>query len=120
MGLDVTHNCWHSSYSHFAEWRDALASAAGLGSQLSAMMIAGIPSDANLAGDWDETPFDPLVVLMAHLDYDGHITPRDAAPLAARLNELLPKLSKEDVATTRQFIAGLKKAAKAGETVEFY
>jgi hypothetical protein len=119
MGLDTTHGCFHSQYSHFADWRDALAGAAGLGSQHDAVMGAA-PPDANLDGDWAETPDDPLLVLLCHYDHDGHITSRDAAPLADRLTELLPKLTKDDVATTRQFISGLRKAAARGENVEFY
>jgi len=27
MGLDTSHNCWHGSYSGFARWRNALATA---------------------------------------------------------------------------------------------
>ena len=29
MGLDTSHNCWHSSYTFFARWRNALADALG-------------------------------------------------------------------------------------------
>lgn len=136
MGLDTTHNCWHGAYSAFTRWRNKLAEVAGY-----AFFKAGDPpmyeqplidwghvTQEQLAGVWEETPKDPLLVLIAHSDCDGDIYPEQAEPLADRLEELLPLLPDEDAgghighwrAKTRQFIDGLRAAAKQDEIVNFH
>ena len=60
---------------------------------------------------------DPLMYLLIHSDCDGVIKPEHGAPLADRLEELLPFV--EDKQRTEQFIAGLREAAQADEDVEF-
>jgi hypothetical protein len=86
-----------------------------------------IPS-GSLVGDWSETPADPLLVLIAHADDEGHIHPEQAGPLADRLEALLPLLPSEPDSghigdwheKTKAFIAGLRCAAAAHEDVEFH
>lgn len=112
MGLDVTHDCWHGSYGTFMEWRRALTNAAGL-PPLEAIWQAKM-----------NDPTDPLFILLNHSDCDGMIAAKDCAPLARRLQELLPKMPKEDFrwsmhTRTELFIAGLYRADEANENVEF-
>jgi len=92
------------------------------------MLDWGHITDANVRGDWDRLPEDPLLVLLVHSDCDGHIAPREAAALAERLEELLPALPDgtggghigDWRAKTQTFIDGIRQAARAGETVEFH
>jgi hypothetical protein len=145
MGLDTSHGCWHGAYGAFSRWREKVAEVAGYavwkviyddrmlsngtGFGTDTVMIDwGHVTDANLQGEWDETPADPLIVLIAHSDCDGVIKPEQAGPLADRLAELLPLLPDEVGAghighwrtTTQQFIDGLRAAAAAGEEVDFH
>lgn len=138
MGLDTSHNCWHGAYSAFNRWRHGVAEAAGYAvwqvkyesGQLSdtVMIDWGHVTEANLYGDWETTPTDPLIVLIAHSDCEGAIRPAQAGPLAERLAELLPALPDGDGGghvrnwreTTQQFIDGLRAAATAGQDVEFH
>jgi hypothetical protein len=145
MGLDTSHDCWHGAYGAFGRWRDKLAEVAGyeiakvdfsgrsggvadlLGPHDMVLIDWGHVTEAQLNGDWDETPADPLLVLIAHSDCDGWIRAAQAGPLADRLQELLPLLPDEEApghvrhwhTTTQRFIDGLRAAAAAGEDVEF-
>jgi hypothetical protein len=129
MGLDTSHDCWHGPYGGFARWRNTLALAAGykLATDDEGRTMADLPwdmfEDKNYQGEWDTVPGDdPLLYLLAHSDCDGVIHPEHGAHLAARLEQLLPRLGggPEWVAPrTRQFIDGLRAAARAGEDVDF-
>lgn len=137
MGLDTTHGCWHGAYSAFSRWRNTIAEAAGYAvwnvkyddglTSPTIMLDWGHITAADLAGQWEKTPEDPLVVLLAHSDCDGVIRSADAGALADRLEEILPQLPSENdhghignwEAKTRAFIDGLRKAALAGEDVAF-
>jgi hypothetical protein len=142
MGLDTTHDCWHGAYSSFSRFRDEVAKAAGYeiwkveqseGFTRDTIIIDwGHITEENLFGKWDETPADPLIVLIAHSDCEGSIYPAQAAPLADRLEELLPKIAELGEGTghiagrggwaevTKKFINGLRVAAASGEPVEFH
>lgn len=142
MGLDTSHDCWHGAYSAFTRWRNKLATTAGyqLMNPTPEEVAAGaIPSleypmiewsgivEKNYMGEWDRTPPDPLIVLIAHSDCDGVIHPAQAKPLADRLAELVPLLPEGDAPghirnwrdKTQQFIDGLRAAVDADEDVEF-
>lgn len=142
MGLDTSHGCWHGAYSAFSRWRDQLAVAAGyqLMHPTPEEIRAGAPPsmqypmiewsgivDKNYMGEWDRTPPDPLIVLIAHSDCDGVIHPAQAGPLADRLAEILPKMPEGDGGghvrnwreTTQRFIDGLREAVDLGEDVVF-
>lgn len=77
---------------------------------------------------WDVLKPDVLHVLLNHSDYDGEIEAEYCAPLADRLEELLPLLPSERDAghigdwreKTQQFIDGLRLAASQGEAVGFH
>ncbi len=143
MGLDTTHDCWHGPYSAFTRWRHVVARAAGYevlpvkyedGTTMDTIMVDwGHITAANLQGEWDETPKDALMVLIAHSDCDGLIHPNQGRALADRLEGLLPLLqgggrdggsARADYdgtrAATERFIAGLRAAAEAGEDVRFH
>jgi hypothetical protein len=135
VGLDTSHDCWHGAYSAFTRWRTALAEAAGYtiaydgGYPYAAEIQWDRLQDKNYLGHWDRMPEDPLIILLAHSDCDGEIKPDHAGFLADRLEQLIPALP--DVATghlerygwrgtTQRFVEGLRKAAAAGEAVEFH
>jgi hypothetical protein len=77
---------------------------------------------------WSVLKPDPLHVLLNHSDCDGEIAASDCGPVADRLTELLPLLPEGDGGghigswreKTQTFIDGLRKAAAAGEAVEFH
>jgi len=148
MGLDTTHDAWHGAYSAFMRWRHTIAVAAGYEltryppeneawpakfGREGVVIDWGHVVEKNYYGDWDQIPCgitgpDPLLILIAHSDCEGHIEPEHAALLADRLEELLPALEGQDVgghvgnvaATTQRFIDGCRAAALAGEQVEFH
>ena len=141
MGLDTSHDCWHGAYSAFTRWRNEIAKAAGYmvlpvdwgdGRLIDSVMLEWHRiTEANLNGDWEATPADPLLVLFAHSDCKGEIRPAQAGPLADALEALLPKLADMPdgghigarggyIEVTRKFIAGLREAAAAGESVDFH
>lgn len=133
MGLDTTHDCWHGAYSAFTRWRNKLAEVAGYkfykeGFIDRPLIDWGRITQDNLCGLWDETPKDPLLVLIVHFDCEGEIFPEQGEPLADRLAELLPLLPDDEggghignwKAKTQAFIDGLRAAAKADEPVEFH
>ena len=58
--------------------------------------VSGGRLDRGLGGcGWAKTPEDALLVLLAHSPDDGEIWPAQAEPLANRLEELLPAISRE-------------------------
>jgi hypothetical protein len=150
MGLDITHDAWSGAYGAFSRWRDALAEAAGyelawiatgelfeddrppVGKWVPTRRIVlidwGHIHRKNYDGEWDQPPADPLILLIAHSDCDGHLEPEHCALLADRLTELLPSIPEganggghlgNIRATTERFIAGCRVAAEAGERLEF-
>ena len=136
MGLDTSHDCWHGAYSAFTRWRNKLAEVAGYeilkvqyddGYIMDTIMLDWGHLHDQLMGEWDETPEDPLLVLLVHSDCEGCIYPEQSGPLANRLEELLPLLPTEDDKghignwreKTQKFIDGLRKASMNYEVVEF-
>ncbi len=133
MGLDTTHDCWHGAYSAFSKWRNKLAEVAGYSFHLEEGIFETPTVDwghlqGNIQGKWDKTPDDPLLVLIAHSDCDGAIYPKQAKPLADRIEELLPLLPDGDAGghignwreKTQLFIDGLRDAHKHRQIVRFH
>ena len=143
MGLRTTHDCFHGAYSSFNRWRQYVAKAAGYhiykvdhqnGEGLwDVIMIEWHRSNEDtLMGIWDEPAPNPLYYLFIHSDCEGEIYPDEAIPLADELEKLIPKLEGFTepaghiaarggiVGVTQKFIDGLRKAADAGEAVEFH
>lgn len=119
MGLDTSHGCWHGPYSAFMRWREHLN---------HAIRGNGITRE-DLDQAWREGFYadqsKPINVLMNHSDCDGIIQADVCGPLADALQGLLdtnmPARAMYDEArpATERFIAGLRRAAAAGEDVEF-
>ncbi len=123
MGLDVSHGCWHGSYGAFGAWREWLARRAGF----------SLHEMEGFGGFLEWNRGDNLTILLDHSDCDGEILAKDCAPLAERLQELLPNeiervthvLSGEEeeedwkVEALQQFIEGLRLADEYKEDVEF-
>lgn len=137
MGLDTSHGAWHGAYGSFARWRNAVARAAGIPVEVdrgnSFLYPDGVERyvldwslfvEANYYGQWETPPDDPILILLVHSDCEGEIRPGHAGPLADRLEELLPQIvndpHRDHQAHARQFIAGLRAAAAAGEPVDFH
>lgn len=127
MGLDTTHDCWHGPYSAFNRWRAEL--------HVAIQRHRGTKDPLGLNG-WEalfrappeawpyKDPADPLDVLMSHSDCDGEIPAEMCGPMADALEALLPMWPERGFydgarPATLRFIAGLRRAAAAGEPVEF-
>jgi hypothetical protein len=123
MGLDTTHECWHGAYSAFMRWRRRLAEVAGYGDYET-----WCREQPHFPATKKDAERDALTVLLNHSDCDGEIATEYCGPLADRLEQLLPLLDgQEDWGhignyreKTQQFIDGLRRAAAAGEVVEFH
>lgn len=148
MGLDTTHGCWHGAYSAFMRWREELAHVAGLPplELMEGFFERGSYRDPfrdhaerwkDLGGAdrfyrslpirWDSLRPSALHELLFHSDCEGEIPAERCAPIADALEELLPRLPAGEAGghignwrdKTQTFIDGLRKAAAAGEKVEF-
>lgn len=142
MGLDTTHDCWHGAYTAFNRWRSKLAEVAGYTESRNPDGTTHIDLDwgniqsvigDDLFGRWSRIPVRPdgtpdaLIILLAHQDCEGTLQSEFCGALADRLEDLLPKLEGQDggghvgmyADSTVRFIAGLRRAAAAGEDVEF-
>lgn len=137
MGLDTSHDCWHGPYSAFMRWRERLVRLAWGGYGEQGGQRGNLWNYPGYHGQQyhkqDQTspePLkypenDPLVTLICHSDCDGEIAPELCGPLADRLQEIMDAkmparaLYDELRPATERFIAGLRKAAAAGEPVEF-
>ena len=129
MGLDITHDCWHGAYSAFNRFRHGIARAIGL--DLDSMQ--GYSESTGRAGiAWSLLKPDPIHILLNHSDCEGEIAVPNLLPLAARLEELIPALAAIDgvepgvghlssglASAAKRFADGLRRAAAAGEAVEF-
>ena len=74
-------------------------------------------TDDNIAGSWKSPPVDPLLVLLAHSDVVGKISPADGLRLADRPNELLIPAKWRKV--TEKFVATCRLAGYRNEAMEF-
>lgn len=123
MGLDTSHDCWHGPYSMFMRYREDLhrlivTDRYGMGNGSRTL------EEAWANGDYDDQS-DPLNVFMSHSDCDGEIAAEVCGPLADALEGLMerrmPARAYYDIArpATERWIAGLRRAAQAGESVRF-
>jgi len=129
MGLDTSHGCWHGAYSGFHRWRMKLCEVAGYGNLEEYEGFGGIGSTPPGDKEWPNLDSDPLLILLVHSDCDGEILWEECKPIADRLTELLPALTRAGdgkghiglyVEKTQTFIDGLMRAHKAKENVDFH
>lgn len=132
MGLDTTHDCWHSPYSQFTRWREwislfVMMDRGETDSEAQAIANMGATREAYIKaledGHYDD-PGVPINVLLGHSDCDGEIRHADCLPLATALEALLVRMPErglydEKRPATLRFVAGLRRAHEAGEDVKF-
>lgn len=122
MGLSVSHGCFRAPYSTFGEWRNHLAVLGGYRLALSDFGFyypeVGATQDS-YAGEWEVTPKDALLILLAHSDCEGVIHHEHIPYLVARLEELYPMTQGYFRGITDQFIVGLRMAHDLAEDVQF-
>lgn len=126
MGLDTTHGCWSGSYSGFGKWRTSIAREIGIDLDSMQGFARGVKrcptcGHESLSGvSWDALKPDPLHIVLSHSDCDGSIRWQDCEAIAARLEEVAPRLANEWQEDTARFVAGLREAASLREDVEFH
>ena len=122
MGLDITHNAFHGSYSSFNRLRKDIAEVWG----------GSYPphSDPKLDNRYVYFPENMdeqsgMAIFMGHSDCDGEISSSDCKKVADELEEILPKLKHLDnglrssYSILEQFINGCRLAHSNNETLEF-
>lgn len=150
MGLDCSHDAWHGAYSAFMRWRTEIARVAGLpplglmegffspAAGYGAVYLDHSASDLSrgsvrrlheqLPIKWECLKPSPLHELLQHSDCDGEIAADRCGPIADELEMLIPLLpDAEDPghighwrSKTQQFVDGLRRAAAAGEPLDFH
>lgn len=132
MGLDISYNAWHGSYSEFHNFRVAICRAAGYG---DLNRYRGFDwSRSRNAPKCPHWRTDPLWALLDHSDCSGEIRSRtNLLGIATRLRELVKSGDLERIGSETwnnslhkwipkavlQFARGCEAAAKAGEPLVF-
>lgn len=131
MGLSTTHGCFEGSYGGFANFREAVAQAAGVESfpESGCVVVRGGGPDGlkhvhqltqgNIDGKWASYPVDPIWVFLCHSDCDGSIKYDIAKEVGNRLLGLVDKINPIYVHYVRRFGDGCLTAAKARQHVRF-
>lgn len=150
MGLDCSHDAFGGAYSAFNRFRQCVAEAIGGSFPEHYQYAPGgkVIEDENgrlkRKPGLDETriyfgegytPYTHvgLFIFLAHSDCDGEISAEDCVKVADELEDLIPKIDALGwessghieraggfVAVTKQFIAGCRRAASAGEPLVFF
>jgi hypothetical protein len=123
MGLDISHDCWHGSYSSFARFREKLAEVCGYGNIND---MVGFSDDRPGKG-WPGV--DPIEKLLDHSDCDGEIRWQDCEGIAKSFERVLLSLAVADALSgdnnnyysekAVRWISGLRCAAEEKENVTF-
>jgi hypothetical protein len=122
MTLKTSHGAFDGMCSEFHDWRCDIARAAGYRTEKTCdgegiILDWDTITDGNIAGSWRTPPADALLVLLAHSDVAGVISPSDSLRLADRLTELLIPSKWRTV--TAKFISACRVAAFRNEPMEF-
>jgi len=134
MGLDCSHDAFSGGYARFNHMRYKILSAA-VGRTIipfepkSDKFLAGLFGECNvtyenLGGEWKTVPEEPLMILIAHADNEGFITPEHCILLHNRILELMPEIEKivddsYQLGLIQAFAAGCLLAHSEGERLEF-
>lgn len=144
--LEISSGCWTADTGSpiaFLQWRALVARAAGYEMEIQETP-EGFRYEApvldwesisleNALGNWETSPDDPLLVLLAHMSHEGEIEPADAGAVAERLSGLLDSgamaaasyAAPDSIAAhvermrTEQMIEGLRNAARIKQVVFF-
>ena len=128
--LTISHGAWEGPVSEFRELVDEVILAAGY--MIARVTIDGVTrrlplidwdgiTKANYLGEWERTPDEPLIVLIAHSECKERIHPQEGTTVARRLEELCQQAPEDmDIETTRGFIDGLRAAAGRDEDLVFW
>lgn len=119
MGLDITHECWHGSYSSFNSFRYDLGRQIGINlDHYAGYGGVGVKNLESIEHD--------LMPLFNHSDCDGYLQPIQCGKIANALDGILSNLNHElEIETLnfenkiKQFRNGCRDAAKLNEIVEF-
>jgi len=129
--MDGFHRCppdWHALVVQARAARSEMAANPGEYKPTDALASWALDHDDLLPLSWSLFQGNPLVPLLNHSDCEGSIASADCGPLADALESLLPKLPQgtggghigDWQEKTQAFIDGLRRAAAAGEDVEFH
>jgi hypothetical protein len=140
MGLDISHNAFHGSYSAFNRLRQAICYVIG-GSYPPHMesnyllWSSDNPPDKNTwywGQGYSEETHPGLFLFLCHSDCDGEISPEDCLKVVKDLEPIIPRLEELGLdwgniqknggfaGTCRKFIDGCKLAAQSKEPLYFY
>ena len=150
MGLDCSHNAFHGAYGAFNRLRQEVCRAMGgsfpphwkynesgdieIDDGGLATRNTELEDGFWYSGDgYDEESHPGLYEFLKHSDCDGEISPEMCAKVADELEAILPKVESLNSkayghiaasggysSTLKQFIAGCRAAALAGEPLKFY
>jgi hypothetical protein len=122
MTLKISHGAFGGMCSEFHDLRCDVARAAGYRIERTSdgegiVLPWDAITDGNISRVWPMLPTDPLLVLLAHSDVGGEITPADGLRLADRLTELL--IPSKWAKVTKKFVAACRLAGHRNEPMEF-
>lgn len=129
MGLDISHDAFSGGYMAFNRLRSAIVTA--MGGSYPPHDDKTLERDKWYWGDGYGAETHPgLMEFLAHSDCDGEISPELAGKAADEIEALLPKIPEgggghlERVGgyrgAARVLIEGFRRAAAAGEQIEFH
>lgn len=110
MGLGISHNCFHGSYTTFHDFRNHICYLAGL---------ENLNHYLGFGGDKLFPENNPLTILLNHSDCDGIIECKDCMPLAKALAELHMDRNDHFYNEMQNLIDGLNLAYTLQEDVKF-
>lgn len=107
----------------FNGWRNKLAEAAGYaigpGPYPSPLIQWGRYTDDNFFGEWDEVPYDPIMILIVHNTNGGIISHKYAQAIADRIEELCSMDTGVSMDEYGQFVGMLRISGETEEDLQF-
>jgi hypothetical protein len=124
MGLEISHDAFHGSYSRFNLFRAAVCTAIGGEWPMFNRIRTADPEPIILPKDFEHN-HPGLYAFFMHSDCDGEISPEMCAKIADELQSLLPILRSipspdNVVGITQIFILGCRAAALCNQALIFH